>query len=116
MNIDWSIGSDFRELYETLSSLRRDHPALHHGKYIPIQNSHSVRVYSFLRTEGKDTVLVVINFDTTSIKVNLTVPPNLANSWKDYFSKRVFQSSTGSLDLTLSRLGFAVLIPESKAK
>ena len=46
--------------YRTLIGLRRDHPALRGGDMWPVE-SGSRQVYSFLRQDGTETVLVVVN-------------------------------------------------------
>jgi glycosidase len=115
-DIDWSKGGDFRGLYETLGMLHKEHPALRRGSFLPVQNSDSTIVYSFMRTMREDTVLVVINFNTFPQKVNLILPTYSSTSWKDFFSKQSLQLKTNRLEVTMPRLGFAVLCPMSEVK
>jgi glycosidase len=114
VDIDWSRGSDFRLLYETLSRLRRDYPALRRGTYTIVPNSHSARVYSFIRSTSEDTVLIIINFNTIAEKVTLTVPSVSTISWVDTFSKEILQMNNNQMDFQLSPFGFAILSPFTK--
>ena len=111
VDIDWSKGKDFRKLYETLGMLRRVHPALRQGVYTLVQNSANTSVYSFLRTKGKDTVLVVINFGSKEIKVKLKPISNSNSKWKDLFNNKNVLLTNGQIELLLSPLGFVVLSP-----
>jgi glycosidase len=113
VNIDWSKGKDFRELYETLSLLRREHPALREGTYAAVPNSDGAQVYSFLRVRGKDTVVVAINFGSQDVKVKLNLSAISKKHWKDLFTNKNVLMTNGQIDLQLSPLGFAVLIPLS---
>jgi 1,4-alpha-glucan branching enzyme len=114
VDIDWSMGSDFRILYETLGRLRRDHPALRRGIYEIVPNSQSAQVYSFIRSTPEDTVLVIINFNTIVEKVTLTVPSVSTISWVDIFSKEILQMNHNQMDVQLSPFGFALLSPFAK--
>jgi glycosidase len=114
VDIDWSLGSDFRLLYETLSRLRRDYPALRRGTYTIVPNTHSACVYSFIRSTSEDTVLIIINFNTSAEKVTLTVPSVSTISWVDTFSKEILQMNNNQMDFQLSPFGFAILSPFTK--
>jgi cyclomaltodextrinase / maltogenic alpha-amylase / neopullulanase len=113
VDIDWSNGKDFRELYETLSSLRREHPALRQGTYTSVPNSANANVYSFIRAKGEDTVFVVINFCSSTVNVNLKLPATLKNRWKELFTNKNVLMTNGQVELQLSPLGFVVLCPLS---
>jgi glycosidase len=110
--IDWNRGSDARALYTTLAKLHRDHAALRRGEYKFIPNSDSTHVVSCLRNETTDTVLTVINFASEKERVTLFLPAQASRRWKDVFSGKVFQAESGTLALSLSELGYALLIPE----
>ena len=113
VDIDWLKGKDFKELYESLGSLRREHPALRQGTYTSIPNSASARVYSFVRAKGEDTVLVVINFGSTAVKAKLKLSEKLNTQWKDLFTSKNIPMMNGLLEVQLSSLGFFVLSPSS---
>jgi glycosidase len=109
VDIDWSKGKDFRELYTTLAALRKEHPAIRHGSYIPVPNPDSATVLSFMRTLENDTVLVVINFNSVAVTVGMTLPSHSAITWKDYFMGQILQSRDGRLILQMSSMSYAIL-------
>jgi glycosidase len=114
VEIDWSNGKDFRELYEQLGTLRRDHPALRHGSYSPISNSECKTVYSFLRSSGRDSLITVMNFGNEKKVINLKMPAGSSMMWKDQFSSICFQAKDLSLNITLLPLGYVALAPETE--
>ena len=111
VDIDWLEGKDFRELYEKLGLLRREHPALRHGTYTSISNSGKAHIYSYMRAKGKDTVLVVINFGSVPMKANLHFPVNSKRRWKDYFTGLEFLMTEGQVHVQLPPCGYMVLSP-----
>jgi 1,4-alpha-glucan branching enzyme len=114
VEIDWSSGKDFRELYEHLGTLRRDHPALRYGSYLSISNSECKTVYSFLRSFGRDSLITVMNFGHEKKVVNLKMPTGSLTMWKDQFSSTCFQAKDLSLNITLLPFGYVVLAPETE--
>jgi glycosidase len=113
VDIDWSKGSGFRDLYESLCSLRRNHPALRNGTYTPVSNSTDSTVYSCIRAKGEDTLLVVINFSSVPIRTRLSIPATSQSIWKDYFTDTRVVMMNGKVEIQVPPFGFAVLIPLS---
>jgi glycosidase len=111
VDIDWSKGKDFREFYETLSLLRREYPALRHGTFTSISNSANPHMYSCIRTEGKDTALVIINFGSGAVIANLQFPLISKSIWKDHFTGTEFIMTEGQVEVHLPPCGFVVLSP-----
>jgi cyclomaltodextrinase / maltogenic alpha-amylase / neopullulanase len=109
--IHWSDGQDFRELYETLGSLRREHTALRQGTYSSVPNSAGASVYSFIRTKGEDTVLVAINFGSAAVKAKLKLPATSKSRWKDFFTNMNVLMTNDQVEIQLSPLGFVILSP-----
>jgi len=98
IDINWSKGKDFRELYEKLGSLRREHPALRRGTYMFVRNSSSANVYSFIRAKGEDTMLVVINFGSAVEKFEVRASSLLQEgNGKISSPARIFSQRTGWL-------------------
>jgi 1,4-alpha-glucan branching enzyme len=114
VDIDWSNGQDFRELYEQLGVLRHNHPALQHGFYTFLQNTKSTKVYSFFRSSGMDSVLTVINFAEKKNDVDLQMPAGSSIVWKDIFSGVSFHKKDSCLNVGLLPLGYMVLVPETE--
>jgi alpha-amylase len=60
------VSGSLLEAYKQLITLRKTHPALRHGQYVPITNS-STRHWGFLRyAEGEETLFVVIRVRSSS--------------------------------------------------
>jgi glycosidase len=110
-DIDWSKGAAFRQLYEGLARLRREHPALRMGEYLPVRNSDGQKVYSFSRSSAEDAVLVVINFSKERRAVSIEVPTALPRGWREYFSSSSAEVRDGKLDADLGGLEFRVFVP-----
>jgi glycosidase len=111
VDIDWSKGLEERQFYERLSALRCDHPALRRGSYTLIQNTENIRLYSFFRTSGSDSVLVVINFSKEKKEANLHMPVGSSMTWKDLFSGIRFQTEDEHISVTIVPWGSLVLVP-----
>jgi glycosidase len=114
VNIDWSKGKDFKKFYETLNLLRLEHPALRHGTYTSISNSVNPHMYSCIRTIGKDTVLVIINFGSGAAAANLQFPGISMSRWRDRFTGTEFLMTEGRVHVQLPPCGFVVLSPLAK--
>ncbi len=112
VDIDWSKGSDFRTTYETLSTLRQEHPALREGTYTSIPNSNERRIFSFLRSTNEDTVLTVINFSRVAGTSEILLPPESPISWRDAISNSPVQGHNHKLEMQLAPLEFGVLVPD----
>jgi cyclomaltodextrinase len=114
-NIDWSKNVEFRGLYEKLSILRRQHPSLVSGSYSIIKNSANQKVLSFIRIKGKDSVIVVINFNSILAKVKLVLSPNSKNMYKDFLTNKTYELTNGQCDAELPSLGFLLLVHPAKS-
>ena len=75
--IDWTKGKEYREFYTKLYSIRKKNPALISGSFENMKNDHADRVYFFIRTEGKNTVVVVLNFANDERQIMLQMPASL---------------------------------------
>jgi glycosidase len=59
--------------YKSLLAIRNAEPALVSGRYVPLANSND-SVFTFLRTLGKDTVLVAVNLSAGAQKATTAWP------------------------------------------
>jgi cyclomaltodextrinase / maltogenic alpha-amylase / neopullulanase len=84
VNIDWSRPRTMDTLYRTLLKLRKDHKALSRGEFGRIPTSNQKDVFTFLRSSGKDYVLVMLNFSDQPREVTCTIP--LKAVMKDVFT------------------------------
>lgn len=115
VGIDWRGNHDFRDLYQKLGALRRDHAALRRGEYLTLKNSGSAKVFSFARQYGGDVVVVIINFDQTPQTVEMSLPPDLTGELIEYFSGMSFLAGQRTLRLSVDPLGYKILLPTSGA-
>jgi glycosidase len=111
IDIDWSNHAECRTLYETLSLLRKQHPALVSGSYSAVQNSEDKKVLSFFRINGKDSVLVVINFGAATVKAELKLPGTSKSMWNNLFTNTNVLMTNKPLELQLSPFEFAIFSP-----
>ena len=92
--------SDFRALYTILSELYRLHPALYRGEMEKLKSGQDDRIYAFIRRDGDDGVLTIINFSSKSAQG--AVRFNGAGlSLTDVFSGNVVAANDGGLRLDL---------------
>ena len=56
--------------YRSLLHLRRSYPALHSGSFTPLKKNPQ-RVLGYLRKEGRQTILIILNFTAVSTDVQL---------------------------------------------
>lgn len=72
--IDWRIGKEWTDFYKKLFTIRTQNPALSAGDYQYVKNNRSDQVYSFIRTDGKNTLLVIVNFAKSERTAKLELP------------------------------------------
>lgn len=110
VDIDWSKGKEFRELYTWLAHLRNQHEALARGNYRRIWCSDSARVYAFERFSGDDSVYVVINFS----RQRRTVRIESASDLLDVNSGKTMTLKKNRVELILSSYAFSIFTPIHK--
>ncbi len=57
-------------LYRSVITLRRSHPALHSGKWVPILNGNK-GVICYLRSAEEENLIILLNFTKRKIRINL---------------------------------------------
>jgi glycosidase len=69
MPVFWNPGGrpPLRDIYRDVIKLRKQHAAFYNGEVVWLQNSAPGEVVSFLRREGKDEFLVLINFSSRRV-------------------------------------------------
>jgi cyclomaltodextrinase / maltogenic alpha-amylase / neopullulanase len=111
VDIDWTKNAEFRELYRKLSELRKLHPALVGGSYAALENSDSKSVLSFIRSNGKDSIAVVINFQVDLQKLKMSLPSSRIKAWRDVINEVTYQVQSDEINISIPRFGFFVLVP-----
>jgi hypothetical protein len=102
------------KLYDDLSRLHRNHPALQRGLYRYVQNSASSLVFSFFRYSGEDSVLIVVNFANEKKEANIRLPAGVSLVWKDLISGLSNTVMNSHLTVTVVPLGFLMMVPSSE--
>jgi cyclomaltodextrinase / maltogenic alpha-amylase / neopullulanase len=105
VDIDWMKNYDFRAFYQALTRLRSSHPALRRGEYVPVKNSDGEKVYTFLRRQGDDEVLVVINFARAARSVSIDMSGWRSGEVREYFTGNAATPQNGRLSLDIGGLG-----------
>jgi maltooligosyltrehalose synthase len=104
----------FDKLYEDVSALHRNHPALRYGSYRNVQNSASSHLFSFIRFSGEDSVLIVVNFANEKKEADIQLTAGVSLVWKDQFSGISNKVKNSQLSVTVLPLGFLTMVPSSK--
>ena len=87
IKIDWSDPKGYRAFYTKLLRLFRANSALHHAgmaDFRKIDLSPSARGYAFVRRDGENTVLVVLNLSDTALTTKLAPASNVGTIAGDY--------------------------------
>ncbi|GIP23462.1 alpha-glycosidase [Paenibacillus sp. J22TS3] len=97
---------DMFAFYKRLIQIRKDLPALRSGsiKFLSAGEGESKLAYE--RYLDGETVIVMINNDSTIQSIELDV---YENSWKDEFTGQTLEAQRGKLSVRLPAYGFAVL-------
>ena len=101
-------------LYEDVSTLHWNHPALRYGSYVNVQNSAPSQLYSFIRCSGKDSVLVVVNFANEKKEADIQMPVDASVFWKDQLSGVGANVKNARLSVTIGAMGVLALVPFSE--
>jgi glycosidase len=109
-DIDWNKGKEWRTFYSELYTMRKKNPALATGSYRSIGNDKKENIYSFVRTEGKNRNLVVLNFAGTEQSVQLELPAELSKAqFIDAFTGK--KSAVKNVqNITLPKFGYRVFV------
>lgn len=102
------------KFYEDLITLRQNYPALLYGSYSNVQNSVNSNLFSFIRSSGKDSILVVVNFANEKKEADIQLSADASLFWKDQFSGISFKVKNSSLRIDIASFGIQVLLPSSE--
>jgi glycosidase len=110
--INWTKGKEWTEFYRKLFSLRHNNPSLAAGDYQYVKNNRPDQVYTFIRTDGKNTILAAFNFSNSERTVRLELPkvfpsPKFVNAFTG--KKAAFKNVE---KLTLPKYGYRVFVVE----
>ncbi|MBI2427384.1 MAG: alpha-glucosidase C-terminal domain-containing protein [Ignavibacteriales bacterium] len=110
--IDWKKGKEWTEFYKKVYTIRRSNPSLATGDYQYVKNNRPEHVYSFIRTDGMNTILALFNFSNSERTVTLELP-------KAFPSLKFTNAFTGKkaayrnvAKVTLPKFGYRVFVVE----
>lgn len=108
--IDWTKGTEWREFYTKLFSIRKRNSSLANGTYTPVHNNRSDAVYTFLRSNDGNTVLAAFNFDGGEKTAHIELPGK-------YSGKTFLNAFTGKMvseqnvvSLVLPPFGYRIFV------
>lgn len=107
--IVWKDQGRFRNLYEQLTRLRKEHSMFRQGAYKSVDNSVPEYVYSFARIDEGEVALCLFNWSSKTQSVRLTVDQFSAQSWKEYFTEEVLPA-VKSPEVNISPLSYKIFI------
>lgn len=117
IDIDWNRQREMDTLYRKLFKLRKDNKALTSGKFLKLYSSNDKSIYSFVRLEGKNKILVILNFSNTSQSPDLSISINELFGSRakmkliDLFNHEAYSMEKGNLFSTsLKPLGYRIFI------
>lgn len=71
VEIDWIVKSEMYDLYKTLFALRKAHPVLINGMFVPVEVINSPNVYAFIRKNQEERLLIILNFSSENTEARL---------------------------------------------
>ena len=99
-NIDWKADATFRPFYEKLYALRRTHPSLVSGNYASVKSNQPDRVIAFVRSSGKDRLLMLMNTANEAVTTSVTLPAGFeGKSLTDLLSGNKVEMKSGTIVL-----------------
>lgn len=111
--MEWQNQTDsLFTFYQRLIRLRRQHPALRHGEMLKLQTNADDRVYAYVRTDGKETLLIALNFSNQQERCQLFIPAEIWNR-KSIRLEAANTSARKSIELTNERRFVLEIEPES---
>ena len=85
--IEWNANTELHDFYKTLLTAHKNNPALHAGQNSltrRIKTSAEDKIFSFLRKNGDDEVLVFLNLSADSFEFSLN--ENVEGKFREIFS------------------------------
>lgn len=110
--IDWKKGKEWAEFYKKIFTIRKNNPSLATGDYQYVKNNRPEQVYSFIRTDGMNTILAVFNFSNSERTVNLELPkafPSLKFTNAFTGKKAAYKNVS---KITLPKFGYRIFVVE----
>ena len=110
--IDWTKKNSYTPFYQKLYAIRKNNPSLAAGDYQNVKNNRADQIYTFIRTDGKNTILAAFNFSNGERTAQLELP-------KIFSSLKFTNAFTGKNvayknveKITLPKFGYRVFIVE----
>ncbi len=100
--IDWTKGTEWRDFYTKLYSIRKQNPAFVEGTFKNIKTNAPNFVYAYVRTSGKNTILVILNFSKQNQLAQLELP-------REFSGRKFVNAFTGKQPLDFKNVQKIVL-------
>lgn len=112
VDVDWSRPRDMADFFSLLAKLRASHPALRTGEMTRVDVEGNESVYGFIRHEGNDRALVLLNFSSLPARVNVGIPPSFSPMGLvgDFFSGEVVEIPSAEWEVTLKPHEYRVMV------
>ncbi|MBI5022206.1 MAG: alpha-amylase [Ignavibacteriales bacterium] len=121
VDIDWNRSREMDTLYRSLFKLRKVHKAISHGEFIKASTSDDTNIFAFLRIEGKDKILVILNFSDAlrTPKIKLAFDKSIGEAskimLKDYFTHNSIQVEKGKIfNPSIQPFGYQIYLVSEK--
>ncbi len=110
--IDWMKKNSYTQFYQKLFEIRKNNPSLATGDFQGVKNNRPDQMYSFIRTDGKNTILTAVNFSNGERTAQLELP-KIFSSLKftnAFTGKKVAYKNVQKI--TLPKFGYRVFVVE----
>lgn len=94
---------------QKIINIRKEHPALRYGDFYTLQADENI--YSFIRSDFNERIVIVLNKNENSNSVNLQIPNSIiADSLKDIISGEEINLENGSANINVDGIGWRMFI------
>jgi len=107
--------NEFRLLYQTLSRLYKNSPALHKGEMKKIASDNDDRIYAFVRCDGPDSVIVIVNFSAGEFD-GLLHFQGIDGDFSDIFSGQLIHLAGEAMKMKLAPWEYHVYTRQPQSK
>ena len=97
--------NEFRRFYQKLFLTYRQHPALYNGRMKKLVSENDNRIYAFVRKQGDDEFVVIVNFSAESFEGNINFE-SVNGEFLEIFSNEKVEFSGMNKSVKLEAWGY----------